>query len=251
MGAQPAVTSLAKRRRLRRLARRLRRRVSSSTAAPTGTATETRSRPRVVECAADLGVPGVYDQEISLRHLDPRWGDLASDAALVYLCLLVKSGFWPVVEFGTFRGRTTCNLALNAPPGATLYSIDIGRPTDEESNVEGRGYGAYTAGELVLQSEPVLRDKVTMIQADSTTLELSQLFGRVGLVIVDGGHSYEVCKHDSEHALKLVRDGGIVVWDDYSGYWPGVKRCLDELAATTELTFVKREGLVVHIASTI
>ena len=58
------------------------------------------------------------------------------------------------------------------------------------------------------------------------------MFGTVGLVFVDGGHSYGVCKSDSEKALSLVRKGGVVVWDDYGTYWPGVKKVLDELSTS-------------------
>ena len=40
----------------------------------------------------------------------------------------------------------------------------------------------------------------------------------MGMVIVDGGHSYEVAKSDTQNALRLVRNGGIIVWDDYGDF---------------------------------
>ena len=66
-------------------------------------------------------------------------------------------------------------------------------------------------------------------------MDLSSLYGSAGMVLVDGGHSYEVCKRDSETALRLARKGGVIVWDDYGSYWPGVKRAIDELTSTIKL----------------
>ena len=56
------------------------------------------------------------------------------------------------------------------------------------------------------------------------------------LVIVDGGHAEDVCANDTTLALKLVGRGGVVVWDDYTPYWPGVKSTLEALAGRLSLT---------------
>lgn len=161
----------------------------------------------VVEGAHCL-FPDLYKQRICLGNLDWQWGDLSNTAALLFLCVLAKAGYTPIVEFGTFRGRTTYNLALNIPEGEKIITIDIGEPCDADSNIENLCYGNYIAGEVFLQAEPEIREKIELIIGDSTKLDLSYLYGSVGLVIVDGGHSYEVCRSDSEKAFHLIKKGG-------------------------------------------
>ncbi len=50
------------------------------------------------------------------------------------------------------------------------------------------------------------------------------------LLYVDGDHSYEaVCSDMARHGVK-VRNGGLVVLDDYYASWPGKMRWVDERA---------------------
>jgi hypothetical protein len=51
---------------------------------------------------------------------------------------------------------------------------------------------------------------------------------------VDGSHSYDHARADSETALRLVKSRGWVLWHDY-GVWPGVTRALEELGAARKL----------------
>ena len=46
-------------------------------------------------------------------------------------------------------------------------------------------------------------------------------------MLVDAGHEYEFVKADTETALRLIRPGGTILWDDYDPGWPGVVRAVD------------------------
>jgi predicted O-methyltransferase YrrM len=194
--------------------------------------------------------PNLYEQEITLGKLGWKWGDVSNSQMLIFLCLLAKYGYSPIVEFGTFRGRTTYNLALNSRQ--KIYTIDVGdsvgQTLDMNANIEKHEYPKYKSGELFLFAPDDIRNKIQLIIGDSRSLNLSELYGQTGMVIVDGGHSYEVCKSDSEKALNLVRKGGIIVWDDYDPYWPGVIKALDELSSKVKLYHLVKEHLVVHLA---
>lgn len=48
------------------------------------------------------------------------------------------------------------------------------------------------------------------------------------LLYVDGDHSYEAVVSDMARHAPLVRDGGLVVLDDYHEGWPGKMRWVDE-----------------------
>lgn len=196
--------------------------------------------------------PGLYSQNISLGKLERKWGDLTLERTLIFLCSLAKNNYSPIVEFGTFRGRTTFNLALNSSGEITTVDIghELGKAIDVGVNIEKQEYATHTTGELFLSAPPEIRDKIKQMRGDSTKLDYSHLYGKVGMVIVDGGHSYEVCKSDSEQALRMVKPGGIIIWDDYGSFWPGVVQALDELSKRITLYNLPHENLVVYIAPT-
>jgi len=184
--------------------------------------------------------------------LERKWGDLTLERSLIFLCSLAKRGHTPIVEFGTFRGRTTYNLALNSTGEITTIDIghELGKAIDVGVNIEKHEYATHTTGELFLSGPPEIRDRIKQMRGDSTKLDYSHLYGKAGMVIVDGGHSYEVCKSDSEHALRMVKPGGVIIWDDYGSFWPGVVQALDELAQRVTLHYLPHENLVVHVAPT-
>lgn len=196
--------------------------------------------------------PGLYSQDLSIGKLDRKWGDLTMERSLLFLCALAKRGHAPIVEFGTFRGRTTYNLALNTPGEITTVDIghELGQAIDVGVNIEKHEYATHTTGEIFLAAPPEIRNKIKQMRGDSTKLDYTHLYGKIGMIIVDGGHSYEVCKSDSLQALRMVKPGGVIIWDDYGSFWPGVVQALDELSATAKLYFLPHENLVVHIAPT-
>jgi predicted O-methyltransferase YrrM len=198
--------------------------------------------------------PGLYDDDgIRLARCGWRFGHIYNDQALIFLCHLAAHGAAPIVEFGTFDGRTTYNLALNVQRGSTrgaagvkVVTIDAHIP-DDLSNADKRAYGEFVPGQRFLDAEPEIRSRIEFILSDSRHVDLSDLNGQCGLVIVDGGHSHDVCASDTRKALELVRPGGVIVWDDYTPYWPGVKDTLDALSSHLRLTHFPRLGIVVHI----
>jgi len=194
---------------------------------------------------ADMVLPAIFSQRIQLGKLGWKFGHLTNNNTLIFLCCLARAGFSPIVEFGTFTGRTAYNLALNT--AGRIYTVDIGKNVDAASNVEGISYPEYQPGEAFLD-EPELKDKIELIIGDSRSLDLSHLYGKIGMVIVDGGHSYEVAKSDTQNALRLIRPGGIIVWDDYGPYWPGVKAAVDELVNPEALIAFQREAVVMFVS---
>jgi Methyltransferase domain len=193
---------------------------------------------------ADVALPKIYDQRIQMGKLGWKFGHITNNQTLIFLCCLAKAGFSPIVEFGTFTGRTAYNLALNTFD--KIYTVDIGRNVDAGSNVAGLRYPDYRPGELFLD-DPEMKDRIELIVGDSRTLDLSRLEGSIGMVIVDGGHSYEIAKSDTQKALRLIRPGGIIVWDDYGDYWPGVKSAVNELIGAEKLLKFEKECLVMFV----
>jgi len=64
---------------------------------------------------------------------------------------------------------------------------------------------------------------------DSVTFDYGPFRRQMDLVFVDGAHGLDFVRADSRSALSLIRDSGVIVWDDCHLYHPGVSRALLEL----------------------
>jgi predicted O-methyltransferase YrrM len=152
-----------------------------------------------------------------------------------------------ITEIGTFDGRTALNLAINAPPGVSIATLDL--PADQPSALaieesERRYVDKPAPGARLRNCRGPWRahaDRVVLLRRDSATFEWPPHYGRAGLVFVDGSHAYDYARKDSETAMRLVKPGGIVLWHDY-GVWPGVTQAIEELEAARRLGLVHIRG---------
>ncbi len=153
-----------------------------------------------------------------------------------------------IIEIGTFDGRTTVNLALNAPPPAPIFTLDLppqhprrlALAAGEEQYVEKSAPGAR------FSSAPSAARRITQLFGDSATFDWSAHERKAGLVFVDGSHAYDYVRADTTTALRLVAPGGAVLWHDY-GAWDGVTRALEEIedAQGLGLRHIRGTSLVV------
>lgn len=71
--------------------------------------------------------------------------------------------------------------------------------------------------------------------------------GQVDFFFVDGAHSYEYVKSDTENALRCVREGGIIAWHDFGRRGVnGVSRLIGELAAEGQKIYVVPGGSLAY-----
>jgi predicted O-methyltransferase YrrM len=144
-----------------------------------------------------------------------------------------------VIEIGTFDGRTTINLALNAPQ-SPVFTLDL--PADHPTRF------ALAAGEAQYVDKPApgarfrqdgasvpdAAQRITQLFGDSATFDWLPHWGRAGLVFVDGSHAYDYVRADTATAMRLVAPGAVVLWHDY-GVWDGVTNALEEIEAAQRL----------------
>ena len=130
-------------------------------------------------------------------------------------------------EIGTFDGRTTLNMAANAPREAIVYTLDLPRDQLDSTKLpivsgDKQYIDKPTSGSRYLGTDYGM--KIVQLYGDSATYDLSPFFNEMDFVFIDGSHSYEYVMNDSRLALKLLRDGkGIILWHDYNTpYWEGV-----------------------------
>jgi len=204
-------------------------------------------RVRKVERGQKTSLPAVDWQEAidvrAIRIVEPQKnsGDvsLGELAVLASAAAALRAGD-EIIEIGTFDGRTTLNLAINAPAQYRVFTLDL--PPDAAPKFDlAPGERAYVekprSGRRFLQAPPewaAAAGRITQLIGDSATYDWSPHAGRAGLVFVDGSHAYDYVSADSDTAFRLVANKGMVIWHDY-GVWEGVTRALEEIEASRHL----------------
>lgn len=155
-----------------------------------------------------------------------------------------------IFEIGTFDGSTTLLLA-RAAPEAQVYTLDLPPESAllEESGTEKSLADMGSWGARFHDHPEATR--ITQLFGDSRTYDFSAYYGKIDLVIVDGGHTADCVTPDSENALKMLAPGGVVVWDDYEQGWPAVFQSVDAVARRHGLPLVRiyKTGIAVYDSS--
>jgi Methyltransferase domain len=145
-----------------------------------------------------------------------------------------------IIEIGTFDGRTTLNLAINSRPQFNVFTLDL-PPDMAPKYALARGENAFVqkprSGRHFLEAPSEwagAAGRIIQLFGDSATFDWSAHGGRAGLVFVDGSHAYDYVIADTDTALRLVANKGMVIWHDY-GVWDGVTRALEEIEASRHL----------------
>lgn len=144
-----------------------------------------------------------------------------------------------VLEFGTAAGHTTLWLSRN---GATITTVDVesrdmvpegAHQREQIEPADRRGRCFVGEGQRIRQ----------VLINPRLPYDFAMFGGPFDAAFVDGLHTFEGVAKDTEAALLLVRDGGIIVWDDYRASEDGVNEYLDGVEAVAP-------GLLNHIEGT-
>lgn len=135
-----------------------------------------------------------------------------------------------IFEIGTFQGRTTLNMALNAPKNAEIVTLDLPGDDLEHTRLQiEEGEARYVkkdrSGERFIDHP--LRSMITQVFGDSATFDFSPYHQSMDLVFIDGSHAYDYVLNDTQKALDMSRPGGTILWHDYTN-WEGVLNALNE-----------------------
>lgn len=126
-----------------------------------------------------------------------------------------------IFEIGTYNGFTTFHFALNSSPNCRIYTLDL-PPNYDVGQLEGCSYDDLMVAKLSLKhvTDRIYhqfpeRAKIQEIFGDSATFDFSPYHGKIDFMFIDGNHSYGFVKSDTENALKMLSDRGVLVWHDY------------------------------------
>ncbi|MCB9748174.1 MAG: class I SAM-dependent methyltransferase [Candidatus Omnitrophica bacterium] len=131
-----------------------------------------------------------------------------------------------IFEIGTYSGFTTIHFAANTSANAKVYTLDLSLDFKQNVNNKERiskySFDDLKVVELSAQNfnkrmykGRVESDKIVELFGNSRDFDFSPYFGKIDLVFIDGNHSYDYVKSDTENAFKLLSDKGVIIWHDY------------------------------------
>lgn len=190
--------------------------------------------------APPLSIPEVAVADVvgnklvtTVMEPDAANGNVSGFELLVIAGVIRKHRPQKIFEIGTFDGRTTLNMAINMNKGH-VYTLDL-----PASKVASTSLAIAPGDErFVIKEESGTRfratavaDRITQLWGDSATFDFTPWQGNIDLVFIDGAHSCEYVKKDTENALKLLKpEGGVILWHDYgSPWWKGLTKAMNEL----------------------
>ncbi|MBP7149729.1 MAG: class I SAM-dependent methyltransferase [Acidobacteria bacterium] len=192
------------------------------------------------------GWPGIERVAVESMPFASRFGNAKPNELAVLGAVVKFARAHTVFEFGTFDGLTTWHLARNLAPGGRVITLDL--PLDHPARARrehDRTVGPVLHGVAVggVFADTPEAERITQLLCDSQQFDPAPYRGAVDVCFVDASHTYENVKRDSESALVMTSPGGTVLWHDYSRWWPGVQRCLDELSGSLPLFLVDGTSL--------
>jgi predicted O-methyltransferase YrrM len=136
----------------------------------------------------------------------------AREAALLH-DLAAKTDSGVILEIGSYRGRSTVALALGTRSGENLpvYAID---PHEPFTGALGKEFGPQ---DRIAFFKNILRGKVADIVrlVNLPSNEVAKSWNRpIGLLWLDGDHTYEAVRGDFDSWEPHVLKGGCVVFHD-------------------------------------
>jgi predicted O-methyltransferase YrrM len=138
------------------------------------------------------------------------------------VALIRSANHATVVEIGLAQGRTA-RAVLNELPDVRRYvGIDT-EPDYLPSLASQRHERDARPGHLAMKDP---RFEVWLRPRGSLDLVMDD-FPPVDAVFIDGDHSSEVVRHDSELARDIVAPGGIIIWHDAGNDSVEVRRVLE------------------------
>lgn len=151
--------------------------------------------------------------------------------ALGLLSMLVAEKPQEVLEIGTYMGHTTRAMAENLE-SAIIHTLDL--PEDFSLNNDSRGCAPKDDFHLINRrvvgreyKGQACEKRIVQHFGDTATFDF-QTIGHPTFFFIDGSHTYEYCKSDSEKCLCLCPRGGTFLWHDCNETHPGVLRFLSE-----------------------
>jgi predicted O-methyltransferase YrrM len=188
-----------------------------------------------------------YALAIANFHCEEGWmrrtGSYSTDLiSLCQLCHAIDPG--AIFEIGTLRGYTALHMAMNSRSDCRIFTLDLPKNDSPEKRTANRGlpendssknHPAKSATHPAVRLRTTLMDdlhshmevgeyyfhqtphasRIHPLFGDSAAFDFSPYRGKIDLFFVDGAHSYDYVRSDTENGLRCLRPGGVIAWHDF------------------------------------
>jgi hypothetical protein len=157
--------------------------------------------------------------------------------ALALASLIQSHGYKKIFEFGTYKGVSTTQFALNVGPHGRVYTLDLPESDPrhglaitcrrEEELTAEKGKGALIPADLL--------PCVEFLREDSARFDPGPFENQIDFVFVDGAHSAAYVENDTKKGWRMLRPGGSIAWHDCNSRHIAVVRFLKQFQHTVTL----------------
>lgn len=150
-----------------------------------------------------------YTLEVDKSALDSlhyRSGIYCNPLEIKILCWALQQLKGDYIEIGVNQGGTAVNVCMNNPE-RYIYGVDfIGQSTMHANQIVEQPNSRSVAH--------LCKDmrNFNLILHNSRTVKIPD---NIGMVFIDGDHSYQGVKADTENILRQVKPGTVIMWHDY------------------------------------
>jgi hypothetical protein len=220
-------------------------------------------RPKVIL----KNVENLYKKPVEMKLYTPssEIGSLTTLEASMLISILKIFKPKVVFEYGTFLGYSTSIFLKNTSKKSKVFSIDLGNSLadyeitnvdvskvlhNDKVNDDYLRIVQSNTGPIYIKDTIDKGDsKLQLLYGDSTKLSVNEISLNkiVDYVFIDGGHTYDIIKSDTEKAFEMV-DKGIIIWHDYnSKIHSDVTTFVDELSIDKKIFHIENTMLAFHI----
>ena len=164
---------------------------------------------------AKVPLSSLVDTNIPFKIQKPvsSTGTIRTDELIAIASIVHHKKPLHILEIGTCDGATTLNMAINCEEAA-IFTIDLPLGYAEtllpESDLDL--INRRLVGKSFI-SQPAAK-RITQIYCDSARYDFAEIGVFFDLIFIDGSHTYEYVKNDTEKTLPLLAPGAVMLWHD-------------------------------------
>lgn len=190
-----------------------------------------------------------FKKDIELRDFGTRDGNVSYFELLTIAAAVRNTDPRNLLEIGTFDGNTTLQMALNSDPAAIIHTLDLPQGANATALPVHELDWKYIDDQRKAQRKYVgsaVEGKIRQHFGDSTRFDFGTFCepGPVDFCFIDGGHTYECVRSDTQNAMKVMASDGIILWHDFDPGCVGVYEYICELSQTHQVTHLDGTRLV-------
>ncbi len=171
-----------------------------------------------------------FGDKLQSAHEIPGWLHADQAAMLCHIAHLCPAG--PIVEIGSFKGKSTMFIGMGMKPTNTLTAIDPHLACSVGSRADRKRAGIEGDAATAVDSQPSwerfhqtlrdwnLADRVTVARDYSHNYR-PKWTGPIAFLWIDGDHTYEAVKQDIADWADLVVPNGFIGFHDTHHHYAG------------------------------